>query len=159
MDTIYQLRVDAGGIVAAIATSNLLQTEYVEVSQEMFSEASSLGIGKCRWAEGALLPHETADPAPSVTLVISDRQFAQALADAGTITQDEALAWAARGDLPATMDGAVNALPDEHRFAARMLLAAATSYERSHPLVGVLAGLLGYDEVALDELWRTAAAL
>ncbi|MEE8629071.1 hypothetical protein [Methylobacterium ajmalii] len=32
---------------------------------------------------------------------ISDRQFAQALALAHVITEDEALAWAARGDLPA----------------------------------------------------------
>jgi hypothetical protein len=90
---------------------------------------------------------------------ISDRQFAQQLAIIGTITEDEALAWAARGDLPEAIETAIAAMPEGERFGARMLLASATTYERAHPLVPALADLLGYDAEALDDLWRAAAAL
>lgn len=98
-------------------------------------------------------------PPPPVPVAISDRQFAQQLAVLGTITEAEAIAWAARGELPEALESAIAALPEENRFAARMLLSSATTYERSHPLVPVLAGLLGYDEAAIDDLWRAAALL
>lgn len=90
---------------------------------------------------------------------ITDWQFAQALALAHVITEDEALAWAARGDLPARMTTAVASLPSEQRFPARMLLSSATTYERDHPLVPALGAMLGYDAAALDALWAAAAAL
>ena len=103
------------------------------------------------------------DPPPLVLPIVpvSDRQFAQVLAIDGKITQDEALAWAARGDLPDALENAIAQLPEAggQRFAARMLLSAATSYDRAHPLVGMLGGLLGYDTAALDDLWRRGAAL
>lgn len=97
-------------------------------------------------------------PAP-VPAVISDRQFAQQLAILGAITEAEALAWAARGDLPAALDTAIAGLPEPDRFAARMLLAAATTYERQHPLVADLGDAMGYDGPALDNLWSAAAQL
>ncbi|UYW34490.1 hypothetical protein [Methylorubrum extorquens] len=100
--------------------------------------------------------------------VISDRQFAQALALAGTISEAEALAWAARGELPEAMEDALALIPeaDGRRFGARMMLAGATTFERSHPLTGQLGGLLinpatgkPYDAAALDTLWAEAATL
>ncbi|CAX25983.1 protein of unknown function [Methylorubrum extorquens DM4] len=98
---------------------------------------------------------------PAVPATISDRQFAQALALAGTITEAEALAWAARGELPQAMEDALDQIPDTdgQRFGARMMLAAATTYERRHPLSEQLGALLGYDTAALDALWTRAAAL
>lgn len=96
------------------------------------------------------------DPVPRA---ISDRQFAQQLAVLGAITEGEALAWAARGDLPAAIETAIMAMPESERFSARMLIAAATSYERGHPLVAELGGLLGYSPEAVDDLWRAAASL
>lgn len=98
-------------------------------------------------------------PPPPVPASISDRQFAQQLAILGTINQDEAIAWAARGDLPDAMQAAVNALPEGQRFGATMLLSSATTYERSHPLVPMLGAILEYDSGELDDLWRSAAAL
>ncbi len=107
-------------------------------------------------------------PSASVPAVISDRQFAQALALAGTITEAEALAWAARGELPDALEEALGQIPDTggQRFAARMMLAAATTYERHHPLTEQLGALLTdpatkkpYDAAALDALWTRAAAL
>jgi hypothetical protein len=105
------------------------------------------------------------EPVPAI---ISDRQFAQALALAGTITEAEALAWAARGELPDAMEDALEQIPDAggQRFAARMMLAAATTYERHLPLTEQLGALLTnpatgepYDAAALDALWTRAAAL
>ncbi|CAO4137967.1 hypothetical protein [Methylorubrum extorquens] len=97
-------------------------------------------------------------PAPDA---ISDRQFAQALALAGTITEAEALAWAARGELPEAMEEALGQIPeaDGQRFGARIMLAGATTFERTHPLTEQLGDLLGYDAAALEALWSRAAAL
>ncbi|OAS22836.1 hypothetical protein [Methylobacterium platani] len=90
---------------------------------------------------------------------ISDRQFFQALAQAGAITPDAALAAVMTGVLPAPIAAAVEALPEGERFAARMLLSGATAFERGHPMVAQLGAALGYDAAALDALWREAAAL
>lgn len=88
---------------------------------------------------------------------ISDRQFAQELAIRGIITENEALAWAGAGTLPAAMMAAINKLPADQRFAAKMSLASATTYRRSHPLANMLGALLGYDAAEVDDLWRAAA--
>jgi hypothetical protein len=59
------------------------------------------------------------------------------------------------------MEDALDHIPDAdgQRFGARMMLAAATSYERHLPLTEQLGALLGYDAAALDALWTRAAAL
>ncbi|SOR29850.1 conserved protein of unknown function [Methylorubrum extorquens] len=114
---------------------------------------------------------EPADDTPlwqPPTGVISDRQFAQALALDGIITKAEALAWAARGDLPEAMTDALAEIPEAggQRFGAHMLLAGATTFERHHPLTDALGALLTnaatskpYDAAALDALWSRAADL
>jgi len=113
------------------------------------------------WAgAAAVLTLDGPEPEPEpVPASISDRQFAQQLAVLGTISEAEALAWAARGDLPNAMEAAIVALPEESRFAARMLLSSATSYERAHPLVPAVGGLLGYVSAEIDDIWRAAALL
>ena len=120
-------------------------------------EHARIGDG---WDSETLTPAPLPDPGPEpVPQVISDRQFAQQLAVLGTITWEEAIAWAARGDLPPAMEAAVAALPEEQRNPARMLLSSATTYERSHPLVPMLGATLEYDAAELDDLWRAAAVL
>lgn len=101
-------------------------------------------------------PDPSAGPVPRE---ISDRQFAQVLAIKGVISEDEALAWASRGELPIPMEQAVSGLPEEQQFGARMLLSSATVYERNHPLVPALGSLLSYEAADLDALWRQGAAL
>ncbi|KMO34897.1 hypothetical protein VQ03_22835 [Methylobacterium tarhaniae] len=101
---------------------------------------------------------EPAAPA-AVLPAVSDRQFFQALAAAGTISQDAALAAVMTGTLPARIEAAVAGLPAAEQFAARMLLSGATAFERGHPMVAQLGAALGYDAAALDALWRQAAAL
>ena len=117
--------------------------------------------GTRRWNGAEIEVVEPPPLPPVIPEIISDRQFAQALALDGTITQDEALAWAARGDLPAALKAALAQIPETggQRFAAQMLLSAATTYERGHPLVPVLGALLGKDAAALDDIWTRAEAL
>ncbi|TXN23981.1 hypothetical protein [Methylobacterium sp. WL9] len=106
-------------------------------------------------------PEPAPPPAPLVPASISDRQFAQVLALDDVVTKAEALAWAARGELPQTLKDALTEIPEAEgqRFGAEMMLSAATLYERSHPLVPMLGALLGYDAAALDDLWTRGAAL
>ncbi len=94
-----------------------------------------------------------------VPLAISDRQLAQQLAIDEVITEDEAVAWAARGDLPKMIKSAVAQLPSDARFSARMHLSSTKTYERGQPLAGVLGEMLGFDGAALDALWIAAADL
>ncbi|CAO4134668.1 hypothetical protein [Methylorubrum extorquens] len=144
-----------------------IPAEAVEISDSQWSEFIE-NTGARRWDGTAVQIYEPPAPEPQVPEIISDRQFAQALALAGTITQAEALAWAARGELPQAMEDALDHIPDAdgQRFGARMMLAAATTYERHHPLSEQLGGLLtnpatgkSYDAAALDALWTRAAAL
>jgi len=124
-------------------------------------EVSRVPSGKDRPVWSVTYEDAPAPPAPYVPDVISDRQFAQVLALDGVISQDEALAWAARGDLPARLTDALEQIPEDDgaRFGAKMMLSAATTYERNHPLVPTLGALLGMDDAALDNIWRTGATL
>ncbi|MCJ2037076.1 hypothetical protein [Methylobacterium sp. J-068] len=115
---------------------------------------SSTGIPSDR-----LAAQIAARSAPKSVAAVSDRQFFQALALAGDITEGEALAAVMTGMLPAKIEAAVQALPDADRFAARMLLSGATTFDRAHPMVVVLGAILGKDDAALDALWSSAATL
>lgn len=136
----------------------MIPADAVEITEAQWRDFIE-NTGRRRWNGSDVEPYEP-PPAPSpVPAVISDRQFAQQLAVLGTITEAEALAWAARGELPDAMEAAIAALPESDRFGARMLLASATTYERAHPLVAQLGALLEYDAADLDDLWRAAGEL
>jgi hypothetical protein len=109
--------------------------------------------------EAAFLASLPPTAGPAVPQEISDRQFAQQLAINGAISEAEALAWAARGDLPEALETAIGVLPEDERFSAKMLLSAATTYHRSHSLVNDLGQALGYQPEQIDDLWRSAALL
>lgn len=100
---------------------------------------------------------EYVPPPPPVPSSVSDRQFFQALALGGMISEAEALAAVQTGALPAPIAAIVDGLPDQ--FGARMLLSGATTFERGHPLTDALAAALGYSPVQTDDLFRAAAAL
>jgi len=102
----------------------------------------------------------TAVSKPPVPEIISDRQFAQALADSDVITQAEALAFVRTGTLPDALQSAVDGIKDAAtKFAAEMLLSGATSFERTHLMVGVLGQALNKSDADLDALWVLGAAL
>lgn len=100
-----------------------------------------------------------AGAAAATSTIVSDRQFFQALALAGDITETEALAAVMTGTMPARIEAAVAALPTDQQFAARMLLSGATTFDRHHPMVALLGQILGKDAATLDALWVAAAGL
>lgn len=156
----YWLVLDPSDVVTHAIQSNLPQPDAIEVPEAIFAEAND-HLGLRRYADGVLAAYEPPPlPAP-VPASISSLQFAQILALDGVITQAEALAWAARGELPEAMRDALAEIPeaDNQRFAAEMLLSGTKTYERSHPLVPTLGALLDYDAAALDDIWTRAAAL
>lgn len=91
---------------------------------------------------------------------ISDRQFFQQLALAGTISQAEALEAVKVGTIPAALQGFVDSVKDaDQKFAANMLLAGATVFERDHPLTEAIGAAQGMSSDQVDDFFRAAAAL
>lgn len=108
------------------------------------------------WAGAEDAGISIAAPAAPPPPAISRRQFFQKAAAVGLISESEALAAAARGDIPAPIETVIAALPSEQQFAARMLIAAASTFEPSHPLAAALAAATGID---IGAFFRAAAAL
>lgn len=115
------------------------------------------GLPSYSMVDGAVV--ESYDTAIQPGLVISDRQFFQALALQGFVTEDEALAAVQVGAIPAGMMPLINALPSDQQFNAKMLLSGATQFERDHPLVAAFAQANNITEAATDALWIFAASL
>ena len=91
---------------------------------------------------------------------ISDRQFFQALALRGLISEAEALAAVKTGAIPTQLQAAVDTIKDEaQHFAAVMLISGATVFERAHPMAAMLGQAIGKDSADLDDLWRFGATL
>lgn len=100
---------------------------------------------------------EKANPVPET---ISDRQFAQALAVVGLISQAEALAWVKVGTVPPTLQTFVDAIPDAGvKFSANMLLGGATEFNRAHPLVAQFGASINMSQKQIDDIWRLGATL
>lgn len=60
----------------------------------------------------------------------------------------------------AQVDAAIGAIPDERARAAALIeWEYATTFERSHPLIGGIAAALGMDDEQLDAAWRQAATI
>ncbi|GJD63320.1 hypothetical protein [Methylobacterium frigidaeris] len=146
---------------AAMAAAEAARRDRDEMAEARDVAAAARDAAEAeRDALAAQLAALQAAPAPAAPLpAVSDRQFFQALAQAGAITPDEALAAVMTGVLPARIEAAVAGLPAAERFAARMLLSGATAFERGHPMVAQLGAALGSDAAELDALWRQAAAL
>lgn len=99
-------------------------------------------------------------PAPSpLPDVISRRQLLIALAAAGFISAEEALAAAQTGAVPAAIGAIFGLLPAEQALAARITWATMTEVYREDPLIGaiVAAGVASAEQV--DELFCAAASV
>lgn len=95
-----------------------------------------------------------------VPVIISDRQFFQALALQGIISELQALDAVKTGAIPAQMQVFIDAIPDSvARFSATMLLSGAVEFRRDHPLVAAFMVANGWDARQVDDLWRFAASL
>lgn len=111
------------------------------------------------YENGQWIEPEPAEPEPDPITDISDRQFFQALAVRGDITEAEALDAVGPGIIPPAMDALIDQLPQDQRFAARMLIRGATRYERQHPIADLIRSLYGWSNEDADDFWRFAATL
>lgn len=111
-----------------------------------------------KWTEagGFVAP----DPVPTPLPPISDRQFFQQASIAGFITKAEALAAVQTGAIPAALQAIVNSIPDEEqKFAATMILAGATTFERQHPFTIQIGYAMGLSDADVDNFFIAAGQL
>jgi hypothetical protein len=151
--------------MARIIFTNPAQTEghVIHDSGEFFGPVPPLS-GEFRSLYERLIgdgvrPEPYVEPATSVPDNVSDHQFFQALAMQGTITPQEAIEAVKVGAIPPAMQAKIDAMPADQQFAATMLLAGATQFDRRHPLTADFAALMGWSADDLDALWLYAAAL
>lgn len=105
---------------------------------------------------GDIINIETATAIPD----ISDRQFFQQAAVMGLITKTEAVAAVATGTIPVSLQGIIDGLESEdERFAATMLLAGATTFQRTHPFTEAVGAAMGMTSEQIDKFFLAAGAL
>jgi len=100
-------------------------------------------------------------PAPPriVPATISRRQLLLALAAIGRITDEEALAAATIGTVPAEIDAVFAGLPAEKAVAARITWATMGVVERAHPLLLAMIDAELMTAAEVDDLFLAAAAI
>lgn len=112
------------------------------------------------WLSDGNTPEEPESEMPPVPQTISDRQFFQQAAILGIITQAEALAAVQTGTIPPVLQSIVDGIQDaSEKFAATMLLAGATVFERNHPFTNAVGNALGWSTQQIDQFFIDAAKL
>jgi hypothetical protein len=128
----------------------------VEISDEVWMEFIS-NQGRRRW-NGKTIEAYVPPVVERIPEMISRRQFFEALARLGEITEDEAFA-ALSGTIPEAFMPLLNNLSADQRFSARMLLAGATTFERNHPVVKAISASPEWGAQKVDALWMAASQL
>jgi hypothetical protein len=90
---------------------------------------------------------------------LTPRQLFIGLAAAGLVTDDEAIASAALGTLPAAVEAVVAGLSPAEQTAARITWARMGVVERTDPLVALLAAQAGKTAEDVDAFFETFAAI
>ena len=90
---------------------------------------------------------------------VTTRQFFQAAAQLGLITNDDALAYVTIGAIPASLSTAIDALPPNMQFGARMKVIGANGFVRTDPILIALGMVMGQSSDQLDNLFILAASL
>lgn len=94
-----------------------------------------------------------------VPQTISDRQFFQALAAEGIISQEEALSAVRVGEIPPALQTLIAGLPENQQFAATMIISGATVFDRGHPLTAQIGAAYDWTDAQIDAFFRAAAVL
>ena len=119
--------------------------------------------GDCQVGDSAATPAQVTAwqaaqaliPPPSVTR----RQFFQAAAQLGLITQGEALALFSTGAIPAEIATAIAALPTAQQFPAQIQLLGALNFYRADPLLIDVCMVFGQTSAQIDALFVLANTL
>jgi hypothetical protein len=128
----------------------------VEITDEQWAEFNRFA-GRRRW-NGRDVEVYTPPEVVVIPEQISRRQFFEALANLGEITEDEAFA-ALSGQIPEAFQPLISSLPTDQRFSARMLLAGASTFERNHPVVQAIGASPEWGAQKVDALWLAASRL
>jgi hypothetical protein len=97
--------------------------------------------------------------APQPTQTVSRRQFVQACAQSGVITDAAAIALLATGTIPANVQAIISTLPLAEQFPAELAIVGDTSFTLSNPLMTAIGTALGMTEAQLSSLFTLAASL
>lgn len=137
-----------------------IPSDAVEISDDIHA-AWIADTQRQRWdAEaGLLVPYDPPPPAPVVPPSITRRQLLLALAGAGLITAEEALAAATTGAVPAAIDAVFAGLPEAEALGARITWATMIVAERDHPLISALIVAELATAAEVDALFIAAAGL
>lgn len=98
-------------------------------------------------------------PTPTVPESVDRRQILTGLALVGWITEAEAEAALTVGARPAAVDAVINALPEDHRFHARMKWAGFKNAYRDDDMVAALAVIEGKTPQEVDEFFVLCAGI
>lgn len=149
------------GRYAVVAGDEGIVVNIIEAAEGFLVEGATLvpddGSAKIggAWDGAAFLP-----PAPGpepVPDVITRRQLLIALAAAGFISAEEALAAAQTGAVPAAIAAIFDLLSVEEALAARITWATMTEVYRQDPLIGAIVAAAVASAEQVDELFRVAA--
>jgi hypothetical protein len=111
------------------------------------------------WLAAGNTPTPAPTVAPTVPTQISRRQFFQAAAQNGLISNAEALALVSSGTLPSSLATAISALPAANQFAAQMAILGDQIFNRSDTLIVALGAAMGETPAQIDALFTLAASL
>lgn len=101
----------------------------------------------------------TDEPKKYVPEEIADWRFFFVMARRGVITEQEAEAAVAVGDIPAALTAFIEQLPSENRPLARIKIKGATVFNRNDPLTIAFGAMFGMSSDDIDQLWIDGAAL
>jgi len=96
---------------------------------------------------------------PTVPQSVSDRQFFQAAAQLGIISQADALAMMSTGVIPSALLTAIGTLPPAAQFDAKMKIIANRTFQRNDPLGVALSAAMGQTPAQVDALFTLANSL
>lgn len=111
------------------------------------------------WLAAGNTPTPCTAPATRFPQQVTRRQFFQAAAQDGLITQAEALALLSAGTMPASLATAIATLPAAEQFAAQMSILGDAVFSRANPLIAALGTAMGQTSADLDALFTLAASL
>lgn len=105
-------------------------------------------------------PEDAAEKASSlVPKEISKHQLIIQSAKDGWITENQAIAWSTSNTLPQLLEDAINSLPTEQRFSARIKALEIIGARIDDPLMLAVAAAAETDQAALETFFTEAAAL
>lgn len=166
MTTVSYARV-VGGVVAEppilIDASIVLASVFsaAMVAELVAIPAAQVGEVSCGWtyADGGFSEPVAVVLLPAVPTSVSRRQFFQAAAQSGLITNPDALAIFTTGAIPANLATALATMPAADQFAAEIAILGNATFERANPLVAELGAAMSQTSAQIDALFILAASL